>query len=71
MMLKVLPRNRNYRTVPCKSFHAPFKGGFCIKGDICNFIHDERFKGNDIPREELYRIRAENVQKYAGLLQST
>ena len=70
-MLKVLPRNRNYRTVPCKSYHAPIRGGYCVKGDICNFIHVEKWRGYDVPREEVYRIRAENVAKYSGLLSQT
>ena len=70
-MLKVLPRNRNYRTVPCKSYHAPLKGGYCVKGDICNFIHVEKYRGFDVPREELFRIRAENITKYSSLLNKT
>ena len=44
-LLRALPRNRNYRTVPCKTYHMPFNGGFCPKGDSCNFIHCEEYRG--------------------------
>ena len=60
-LLKQLPRNRNYRTVPCKTFHQAMRGGFCLKGDGCNFIHVDGYQGMEVPREVLYRIRAENA----------
>jgi len=47
------------------------KGGYCVKGDICNFIHVEKYRGFDVPREELFRIRAENITKYSTLLNKT
>lgn len=30
-ILKSLPKNRNYRTLPCKMFHG--QGTYCNKGD--------------------------------------
>ena len=61
-ILQSLPRNRNYRTLPCKMFHG--QNTFCNKNELCNFIHCLEFRGTEIPRDYLYRIRAENVSKY-------
>jgi hypothetical protein len=68
-ILKALPRNRNYRTLPCKMFHG--QGTYCNKGDACNFIHCVEFRNQEIPRDYLYRLRAENVQRYNQLLVTT
>ena len=70
-LIKSIPRNRNYRTVPCKTFHQPLKGGFCLKGEACNFIHCEDYRGAEVPREVLYKIRAENAQRYSTIMQHT
>lgn len=55
MMMQVLPKHKNFRTVPCKLYHGIH--GFCNRGDICHFIHESRFRGRDIPREDLFQIR--------------
>ena len=52
MMMQVLPKHKNFRTVPCKLYHGVH--GFCNRGDICHFIHESKFRGRDIPREDLF-----------------
>ena len=44
--------------------------GFCHRDDACNFIHSEKHKGCDIPREDFYKLRAENQQRFQILLYS-
>lgn len=40
---------------------------YCNKGDSCNFIHEPKFQGREIPRDELARIRNSNMQKFQHL----
>ena len=35
-----------YKTKPCRNYHSPLG---CKRGDFCIFIHDENFKGVEIP----------------------
>lgn len=65
MLLNISPKNKNFRTVPCKLYHGPH--GFCNRGDMCNFIHEQKFLGRDIPRDDLMQIRNENMIKYRGI----
>eukprot|EP00347_Sterkiella_histriomuscorum_P003019 403365902 len=58
--------SKNYRTVPCKMYHSP-QAGYCNKGDTCHFVHEPKFKGRDIPRDDLFRIRAQNQIKYQSM----
>ena len=42
--------------------------GYCHRSDMCNFIHSEIHKGFDIPREDFYRLRSENQQRFQVFL---
>ena len=35
---------------------------------MCNFIHSEVHRGSDIPRDDFYRLRAENQQRFQVFL---
>jgi len=43
------PKPPNYRTVPCRLFHSSVG---CSRGSHCNFIHDEKYPGREIPQAE-------------------
>jgi len=57
-----MTRPKNFRTVPCRLYHLP--PGICSRGDNCHFIHCEEFKGQELPRDVMMRIRQESIQKY-------
>ncbi|CDW77712.1 UNKNOWN [Stylonychia lemnae] len=63
LMVQAQQSTKNYRTVPCKMYHQP-QTGYCNKGDSCHFIHEPRYKGRDIPRDELNRIKSQNMHKF-------
>jgi len=53
---------KNYKTVPCKNYHGPFKQ--CLRTDSCHFIHCKEWIGKEIPRDVMLRIRHESILKY-------
>ena len=41
-----MQRARAYKTKHCHNFHSA-KG--CTRGDNCNFIHDPKYQGTQVP----------------------
>ena len=64
------PPPKNYKTVPCRKFHGPGGNLACTRGEQCHFIHNELYRGQDIPREVLMQLREENKQKYGTVISS-
>lgn len=54
--------NLKFKTMPCKYFHSNI-GHSCGRGDACDFIHDYRYEGRELPIELYIHKRQEALKK--------
>jgi hypothetical protein len=54
--------NFKFKTMPCKYFHSNI-GHSCGRGDTCDFIHDYRYEGRELPVEFYIHKRQEALKK--------
>ena len=54
--------NIKFKTMPCKYFHSNSNFG-CAHGDHCEFIHDYRYEGQELPVELYIHKRQEALEK--------
>jgi hypothetical protein len=54
------PQNVKRKTVPCFWYHGEVG---CTRGDGCDFIHDEKYKGKKVPNMKNYVRSIDKLSK--------